>query len=270
MNRVFLMYHSIGASQNAEAGARLYSVPLKMFEQQIEHLAKVASLKQGQLPKVDIRVQYFKESPYLITFDDGDITNYKYAYPILKEFGLKGYFFIILSKIGTPGYMNWEQIRELRDGGMIIGSHGITHRILTELKDKELDYELNESKKILEEKLGQPIDYLSIPRGFYNKKIINLAREAGYKAVFTSNQKDLDRFKVGRIPVKCNWDLEYFKKVINNGFSLKGRAEELIKNTSKKMLGAKNYDKLRSRILSKQREFPKDSSDIANSRRAPV
>lgn len=252
-----LMYHSIGATHNGEVGARLYSVPLKNFEQQMEYLAKVTNIKQGQSPgvapelaNVGVGTVPFGDCPW-ITFDDGDITNYKYAYPILKEIGLKGYFFIIFSKIGTPGYMNWEQIRELRDMGMIIGSHGIKHKILTELSDDELYDEVVKSKRFLEDNLMQGVDYFSVPRGFYNKKIIHLAKESGYKAVFTSNPKDSDGFKLGRIPVKGNWDLEYFKKVINSGFSVKGRAEELIKNSSKKLLGAKNYDRVRNVILSK-------------------
>lgn len=240
-----LMYHAVGASQNSEAGARLYSVPVRNFEQQMEYIANLGIVPFGGSPFI-----VCGDSP-CITFDDGDITNYKYAYPILKERGLKAYFFILAGKAGSEGYMDWKQIKELKDNGMIIGSHGMTHKILTELDDKELNYELKESKRTLGEKLGQAVEYLSIPRGFYNKKIINLAKEAGYRVVFTSNPKDNDGFRIGRIPVKGNWDIRYFTSVLNNGFSVKGRAEELIKNASKKILGTKNYDKLRNRILSK-------------------
>lgn len=225
---ITLMYHSISNRSNGEIGSELYCVSKDNFKAQMEYLT-------GRNAN--------------ITFDDGDISSYQYAYPILKKFGLKVYFFIILSKVGTKGYMNWEQIKELRDAGMIIGSHSMTHRILTELKDSDLDFELGTSKKFLEDNLGQPVDYFSIPRGFHNKNIIDLARQIGYKRVFTSNIKDTDGFKFGRIPVKRSWDLRHFIKVINNGATLKDRTETFIKNSAKDILGVKHYDRVRSWIL---------------------
>lgn len=232
-----LMYHSIGVLDNGEIDSELYSVLENNFKEQMEHLS----------PKVTTN----NVKAIILTFDDGDITNYKYAYPILKDKGFTAYFFIIVSKVGAGGYMNWEQIRELRDSGMIIGSHGMTHRILTELSDKEIDYELRQSKKVLEDNLNHPINYFSIPRGFYNQIIIKKAKEIGYKAVFTSNPKDNDGFKFGRITIKRNWDLGYFIKVVNNGYPLKDKIEEMMKSSSKRILGTKRYDKFRSWILNK-------------------
>lgn len=228
MNKI-LMYHSIGKPANGEIGADLYCVSVEEFKKQIA----------SSLPKV------------VITFDDGLEDNYTNAYPILKEFGLKAYFFVLASRISTEGYMDWKQLKELRDAGMIIGSHGMTHRILTELSDEDLDYELRESKRIIEENLQCPANYLSIPRGFYNQKVIDKAREIGYREIFTSKLKDSDDFIFGRIAVKGNWDFSYFTKVVNSGLSLKDRAKEFIKDSSKKMLGANRYDKLRTAVLRK-------------------
>ena len=234
---VILMYHAIGASNNSKVGAGLYSVSQNNFRAQMEYIVhRPSSIVHRQV---------------LITFDDGDLTNYTTAYPILKELGITAYFFILVSKVGTPGYMNWQQLKELRDNGMIIGSHGMTHRILTTLKDEEIESELKDSKKILEDNLGFTIEYLSIPRGFCNENIIARAKEIGYKAIFTSNPKDNDGFRFGRIAVKRDWDLTYFTKVINGKFPLKYRVEELIKKSSKRILGIRNYDKIRSKILKK-------------------
>lgn len=226
-----LMFHSVGASENKEAGAELYSVEVEKFKEQMKILGTVPVIRP------------------LISFDDGLVDNYTNAYPILKELGLKAYFFVIVSKIGTEGYMNWEQIRELKNAGMSIGSHGMTHRLLTELEDKELNDEIKESKMILEKNLGQRIDYFSIPFGSYNAKIIEKIKEAGYKAVFTSRFLDNDGFKIGRIAVKNNWDLKYFIRVINKGLPVRDRMKEFIKNVSKKILGQKNYARARTRIL---------------------
>lgn len=223
------MYHSIGSCNIAEAGAERYCVLPKAFKEQMRYI------KQGQF--------------LLVTFDDGDITNFKYAYPMLKEMRLKAYFFIIAKRVGANGYMNWQQIKELSNAGMVIGSHGMTHRILTELTDRELDYELRASKKLLEENLGRAIDYFSIPRGFYNRRVIDEAKEVGYKAIFTSNPKDNDGFKFGRIAVKAEWDLEKFMRIVNNGLPWRDSAREFVKKASQKIMGAKSYDKLRTIVL---------------------
>lgn len=236
-DKIILMYHSIGSQWQGEVGSGLYCVSVNNFREQMQEV------HSQQCPAGHRQV--------IITFDDGDITNYKNAYPILKELGLKAYFFIIVSKVGMCGYMNWEQIKELKDAGMIIGSHGMTHKILTGLSEGDLDYELRISKKILEDELKCTIDYLSVPRGFYNQEVIEQAKSSGYKGIFTSSTKDNDGFKFGRIPVRGSWELDYFIKILYNGFSFKDRTEEWLKNSAKKILGASRYDNLRTRILSK-------------------
>ena len=224
---IVLAYHSVGAHPAGETGAELYAVPLDRFKEQMEHIKKVLG---SRLEVVGIDV----------TFDDGDITNYTNAYPILKEKRLKASFFIIGSRLGTPGYMGWDEIRELRDAGMVIGSHGMTHRILTNLSDEDLSYELNGSKKILEDNLKAGIDTISIPRGFYNEKVIDAAKRAGYKKIFTSDN---------RIVVRPGWDMGHFKKVLNNGYLFQDKAEDFLKYSLKKILGAKHYDRIRTKFL---------------------
>ncbi len=248
MNKI-LMYHSIGGGGSSEAGAELYGVSVEKFREQMLWVSELAGCRVSEFNPQTRKPA--NAQTITITFDDGLLDNYLNAYPILKELNLRAYFFILDGKVGSRGYMNWEQIRELRDAGMIIGSHGMTHRFLTELKDKDLDYELRESKKILEDNLGCAVDYFSVPRGFCDKRVIEKARKVGYKAIFTSNPKDKDGFKFGRIPVRGNWSLEYFIRVLNNDFSFRDKTEELIKNSSKRILGAGYYDKIRTKILKK-------------------
>jgi len=233
-NNKILAYHSVGLSVDGEVGAGLYCVSVEKFKEQMKFV-------QSSRFKVQREI--------LITFDDGLIDNYINAYPILKELGLKAYFFILVGKVGTDGYMNWGQIRELKEAEMIIGSHGMTHRILEGLSDEDIDYELRESKEILEEKLKAKVEYLSIPRGFANKNVNEKAKKAGYKSVFTSNPNDNDGFKRGRIAVKGNWSLEKFIYVINNGLPLKDKAVLAVQSSAKKVLGARKYDRIRSALL---------------------
>ena len=74
------------------------------------------------------------------------MNNCTVALPLLKEFGFTGHFFLIAKRIGKDGYMGWEQIRRLNAEGMIIGSHGFSHEILTNLLDTQIQEELSASK----------------------------------------------------------------------------------------------------------------------------
>ncbi len=261
------MYHSIG-------GEDLYSISVERFREQMKYIAAMGtvplaslgdsphcnseSVGTGLLRSLSPPTQGSfgacphlanGDRPCLLTFDDGLLDNYTIAFPIIKEFSLKAYFFVTVSKIGTDGYMNWEQLKELKESGMIIGSHGMTHKVLVELDYKELNDEIQISKEIIEKKLGVSVDYFSIPYGHYNRRIIDKVIKAGYKAVFTSNPEDKDNFRFGRISVRGNWSFNHFKAVMNHGLSFHERTVILARDLSKHLFGIKRYRALRGKLL---------------------
>ena len=236
-----LMYHSI-CTPPKEAGAPLYCVSRENIRKQMGYL--------GTVP--------FGDSPQ-ITFDDGDITNYTQALPVLKEFKLKAFFFILAGRIGTEGYMTWEQVRELKDSGMTIGSHCMTHRILSGLPDDELDRELCYSKKMIEDDIGMKVAYISIPRGFYDRRVINRAREAGYEAVYTSDPQDNDGYCFGRIPVMASWDLAKFERVVERGLPPGDCVKSAVRRSAIRMLGVNRYERIRTGLAGMGRRTTKRS-----------
>ena len=151
--------------------------------------------------------------------------------------------------------MSWEQLRELNSNGMTIGSHTMNHQILTKMKEPDIEFELKESKRILEQKLLSPIDFLSIPRGFWNRRIADIARGAGYKGVFTSDEghndlnKDIYIFK--RIVVRRDYSLNRFKEIVNNGkkFLLMKKMESFIRTGVKRLLSLEVYEMLKRNWL---------------------
>src|ERR1035441_7662931 len=99
---------------------------------------------------------------------------------------------------------------------MVIGSHGLSHEILTNLLDSQVEEELKASKQNLERNLGVTIDTISIPRGFCNDKIIEAAYRLGYKTVFISQRPvGLRSGCLSRIAVKSNWSLKRFDSALN-------------------------------------------------------
>ncbi len=117
-----------------------------------------------------------------ITFDDGRWGQYKWAFPLLKQYGMTATFFIITDWVGKSDFLTWPQIKEMSDNGMTIGSHTLDHPNLTALSDEALKRELEDSKKIIEEKIGKKINYLAYPGGNFNEQVIELAKAAGYRA----------------------------------------------------------------------------------------
>ena len=104
-------------------------------------------------------------------------------------------FYIITELVGKKDYMNWDNILEMSNYGMEIGSHSCSHPNFTLLTSKKQFYELNDSKKILEDKLGKNISSFSVPNGTYDKKVITTAFEVGYKNISIS-KPGLNKFPI--------------------------------------------------------------------------
>ena len=126
----------------------------------------------------------------LITMDDGYRSVYNIAYPILSKFGFKATLFIYTSFVGVSKMaITWDQLKEMKASGFTIGSHTIYHSDLTSPKEGESEQEhilrikeeLNGSKKIIDQKLGQDTYFLAYPFGYYDQRSIQMAKEAGYK-----------------------------------------------------------------------------------------
>jgi len=120
-----------------------------------------------------------------ITFDDGRYGQYKWAYSLLRQYGMVATFFITTDWVGKADFLTWDQIKEMSDNGMAIGSHSLDHPALSQVDNHQLQDELAISKKIIEEKIGKKIDYLAYPGGSYNERVIEATKSAGYQAALS-------------------------------------------------------------------------------------
>ncbi len=246
-----LMYHGITAAGSSaprerETGADFYDVTAENFRAQLrwlqEHLYRSVTIHKN--------LDVFSTKEILLTFDDGEMNNYTVALPLLRKFDFMAHFFLIAKRVGKEGYLGWEQIRQLHAEGMVIGSHGFSHEILTHLLDTQIQEELSASKKYLERNLGIPVESISIPRGFCNEKIIRMAHEAGYQYIFVSENPDsLQVNCFSRIAVKSKWTIDRFAQAMQGNAPVKDRILASCKNGVKKMLGGSVYDWIRRMML---------------------
>ncbi len=127
----------------------------------------------------------------VITIDDGYISGYTVAWPILKKFGYPFTMFIYTNYIGVGGKsLTWAQLEEMRDAGVDIESHTISHHDLRRAPRGQdyatwLHNEVVGSKDILEQHLGIKIVAFAFPYGTYNAAVLKAGEAAGYEAQFT-------------------------------------------------------------------------------------
>lgn len=259
-----LLYHDIqpdnvDLSQKA-IELRPYTLRLSDFERQARYLLEngYQTISLNSLANCHESKYHLPHRPIAIVFDDGWESNYTLAYPVLKKCGFTASFFVIVGKVGSKGMMTWDHIKEMADNGMEIGSHTLTHPVPTELSDEELEFELKESKRILEKKLGRKIDLLSSPTGFYNPHMAKIAKKVGYRALCISriglnDFSDSDLFCLKKIGIKRKLPFHVFKATVQRERStlFRLRSQQLIREMVRKLLGRKHYEQLRALCLSR-------------------
>lgn len=256
-----LVYHQVVDEDfdltKVPVGDRPYYLRNSDFVRQMEYLSNQGfkTLTLGEF------VNFIKDGGQLsaksivLTFDDGHISNYTYVYPILRRFNFKATFFLIVSEIGKPKTLNWAQIVEIKNNGMEVGSHSMTHPFLSDLEPEEVLQELKKSKEILETHLEEEIKFLSIPRELPYPRWLEIARNCGYKAACTSyvglNNSETDLFALRRIGVREEMSLETFSRIINGNGKLlfKLKAQDFLKQMLKNSLGQKRWFSLREKLL---------------------
>jgi peptidoglycan/xylan/chitin deacetylase (PgdA/CDA1 family) len=147
----------------------------------------------------------------VITFDDGYKSQYEVAWPIMKKYGYPFTMFIYTEGVrggalGGGGAITWEQLADMRDNGVDIEAHSATHQDLREghaitlagqgvkktrtkltgaAYEQWVQNEVVGCKQLLEQRLGIKINCFAVPFGNYNEHVKELARNAGYEAMFT-------------------------------------------------------------------------------------
>ena len=135
----------------------------------------------------------FPKNPIIITFDDAYESLLKYAVPLMQSYGFRGVVYPITNFIGRYNdwdvqvgslkfrHIDWQDLRKLQNVGYEIGSHTQSHELLIWMDHERQLGELIDSRKELQDALGQDIYSVSYPFGRFNQDTITSVAEAGYK-----------------------------------------------------------------------------------------
>jgi len=200
------MYHSIN---NSPIGDQQLSVNTNDFEEQMKYLSDNGYIALSFDELLDAG-NY--KNPIIITFDDGYADNYVNAYPILKKYKLKATIFIVSSYINSPGFLNENQISEMKDT-ISFQSHTVSHLPLAKFNKQDLDYEFSASNDKISKITHKPVFVIAYPNGSYNRHVISAATKYYKYAVTTKFGyyfSDSPRYKIGRIAVHRSETLRDF------------------------------------------------------------
>jgi len=252
----FLMYHEL-----EEPGRSLCDVDpgyVRYIVSSSDFRAQMQSLKKSGQPGIGVSQALLPGSfdlakPVVITFDDGSETDLIVAAPILKEFGFGATFYVTAGFVGNEGILSHRQVRELRELGFDVGCHSMTHAYLADLDRAALKIEIVDAKDMLEQMTGSPVDHFSCPGGRYDQRVIEIAREAGYKSLATSrvtaNSKTADPFSLGRVAIMRHTTLDSFEAICRGQGLWRLQLSETLRGTLKRVLGNSAYDRMRAALL---------------------
>src|SRR5712692_5023423 len=180
--KMVLTYHEVGP----ESSDDFYRVTCAQLEEHLRVLAeaRAAARLASTLPQV--------------TFDDGDLSHHQYGLPLLEKYSIPAIFFVPAGQIGNrPNAMTWKHLTEIVSLGHQVQSHSWSHPFLTRCSQSELQDELQRSKQTIEDKLGVPVDALSVPYGRWNRRVLRACAKVGYKRVYTSDPWRVPKERAG-------------------------------------------------------------------------
>lgn len=215
---VLLMYHRFGEDQYPTT-----SVTLEQFD---AHLQELKSGDYTVLPLMQIveTLQNGGELPentVAITIDDAHASLYEHGWPRLKEAGFPFSLFVATETLDQQNslYMSWDEVRELADAGVYIGSQTVTHLHMADATDAVNARELSLSADRIEAETGKRPTYIAYPYGEASSAVMQASRDTGHVAGFGQHSgvvhTSSEFFYLPRFPMNMTYgDIERFRRVI--------------------------------------------------------
>ena len=235
-----LTYHRIGQGNDS------YTVNQQQLREQLGRLRGEGYVVEG-FEQLEARLRSGRALPgryAVLTVDDG----YESAMHAMESFAERGCFatfFLTRDRcVNRPGFLSASEIREIRDDGISVGTHGASHQKLTFLSEEICLQELADSKAWLEDVTGEEVRYMAAPGGFINRRVLRLAQGLGYVLVGTCRERmnspeAVRAFgSVNRVNIRSYFSLQDFERIIsgNPGFYLWRRARSTALALPKQLL----------------------------------
>ncbi|MDR1101851.1 MAG: polysaccharide deacetylase family protein [Clostridiales bacterium] len=214
-----LLYHNIKEVIQADEDLLLNITP-RNFSLHLETLKKNGynTISFNEYYEYIEKSKPLPSKPIIISFDDGYISNYFYAYPMLKRSGMKATIFVVTSRMGAKvndgvvyEHFSWKEAIEMQDSGIIdIESHSDTHRDMSNSSISDMQFEMRRSKYLIEKNMDKECNIFAFPYGGNTLEAHNLGKNAGYKVLCLLGDAKASNYKNGivtlqRITISGDW-----------------------------------------------------------------
>lgn len=217
MNVPVIAYHKID-EPTADIKLRGAFTSPKNFAKQMTYLKKrnVSFYTASEIIEYYRNNGAFPAKSVALTFDDGWKDNYTNAFPILRDLGIKATIFLVPSCVGQTTakvvgdgerereHMALEDVLEMSEYGIEFGSHTLNHKLMHQISPAEIEYEVEESKKAIENLTQKDCRVFAYPAGFFTETAQEAVKRAGYIAAFTTvygeNEK-INLYALNRIEI---------------------------------------------------------------------
>ena len=209
------MYHRFGESKYPST-----NIQLDVFKKQLEIIEKAGIKFIHPRDFENSLSQQKKHRKILFTVDDGLLSFYKNAWPILKDKKIPFILFINTREVGAFNYMNWDQIIEIYNSDNVeIGNHSHSHEYLVEETPEIIKKDILKSIEIFENKLGKNSKFFSYPFGEYSDEFKQIIKDLGFKYAFGQHSGVIDETKdlweLPRFPINEKYgELNRFKTLM--------------------------------------------------------
>jgi len=188
---ISIMYHRFDESKYPST-----NIQIDVFKEQLNIIDKEGI--EFIHPK-DIKKSLYerkKNRKILLTIDDGLLSFYENAWPILKEKKIPFILFVNTREVGSFNYMNWDQIIELHKSGNVeIGNHSHSHEYLVDESSDFIKRDILLSREIFKKKLGRNSDFFSYPFGEYSLEFKKIIKDLGFLFAFGQHSGVIDETK---------------------------------------------------------------------------
>ena len=155
----------------------------------------------------------------LLTIDDGFLSFYENAWPILKSKKIPFILFISTREVGNFNYMSWGQIKEISEENFVeIGNHSHTHEYLADENNEVIREDIEKSISIFKTNLGKNSNFFSYPFGEYSNNFKNIIKQFGFEFAFGQHSGVIDEtkdfYELPRYPINEKYgEIKRFKSL---------------------------------------------------------
>ena len=209
------MYHRFNESKYPST-----NIQLEIFKEQLKIIENEGIQFIHPMKFKEYLSKNKKERKVLLTIDDGLLSFYKNAWPILKKKKIPFILFVNTREVGSFNYMDWNQILELHQFDHVeIGNHSHSHEYLVEESAETIEKDIKKSIEIFNKKLGKNSDFFSYPFGEYSEEFKKIIKELGFKYAFGQHSGVIDETKdlweLPRFPINEKYgELDRFKTLM--------------------------------------------------------